>query len=208
MIEITTLLVLIAAGYLLGSIPVAWLVTKWLTGKDLQGLGSGNVGVMNTALSVHRWAGLLVFAAELAKGLLAVEAARVLEGSEMAVGMTALATIVGTRYPIWLRGHGGRGNSAALGALALISALTLVIMAAAYLVARVLMGSNFLAMRVSLLLLPPVFGLVTQSWWWVLFGACFSLVFLSTHRPETDDHLRIKARYPTLWAFLTAPPRK
>jgi glycerol-3-phosphate acyltransferase PlsY len=163
---------------------------------------------MNTALSVHRWAGLLVFAAELGKGALAVVAARAFDGGEMAVGMTALATVIGTRYPIWLRGQGGRGNSAALAALALISALTLAIMAAAYLLARFLMGSNFLAMRASLLLLPAVFGLVTQSWWSVLFGACFSLVFLSTHRPETDDHLLIKARYPTLWAFLTAPPRK
>jgi acyl phosphate:glycerol-3-phosphate acyltransferase len=201
-------LVLAAAGYLLGSIPVAWLVARLAAGEDLRRLGSGNVGVMNTALSVHRWAGLVVFAAELAKGVLAVAAARVLGGSELAVGVTALATIIGTRYPIWLRGHGGRGNSAALGALALISALTLAIMAAIYLAARALMRSSFLAMRASLLLLPPVFGLVTQSWWWVLFGACFSLVFLSNHHPETDDHLRIKARYPTLWAFLTAPPRR
>lgn len=201
-------LVLIAAGYLVGSIPVAWLVTRLVTGQDLQRLGSGNVGVMNTALSVHRWAGLLVFAAELTKGALAVVAARHLDGSEIAVGSTVLATIVGTRYPIWLRGHGGRGNSAALAALVLISALTLAIMAVVYLLARTVLRSNFLAMRVSLLLLPPVFGLVTQSWWYVLFGACFSLVFISTHRPETDDHLLIKARYPTLWAFLTAPPRK
>lgn len=200
-------LILIVAGYLLGSVPVAWLVTKLVTGKDLERLGSGNVGVMNTALSVHRWAGLVVFAAEFGKGALAVLAARSVDPSELAVGLTGLATIVGTRYPVWLRGHGGRGNSAGIAALAMISAPTLVIMAAAYLLARVLLHSNFLAMRAALLLLPPVFGVVTQSWWWVLFGACFSLVFLSTHRPETDDHLLIKARYPTLWAFLTAPPR-
>jgi glycerol-3-phosphate acyltransferase PlsY len=196
------------AGYLLGSIPVAWLVTKLVTGQDIRHLGSGNEGVMNTALSVHRWAGLLVFVAELGKGALAVILARGLQGGEIAVGLTALATIVGTRYPVWLRGQGGRGNTAGIAALALISAPTLVIMVVAYLLSRVLMHSNFLAMRVSLLLLPLVFGLVTQSWWSVLFGACFSLVFLSTHRPETDDHLLLKARYPTLWAFLTAPPRK
>jgi glycerol-3-phosphate acyltransferase PlsY len=199
---------LMVAGYLLGSIPVAWLVTKLVTGQDIRHLGSGNEGVMNTALSVHRWAGLLVFVAELGKGALAVILPRGLQGGEVAVGLTALATIVGTRYPLWLRGHGGRGNTAGIAALALISAPTLVIMVAAYLLSRVLMHSNFLAMRVSLLLLPLVFGLVTQSWWSVLFGACFSLVFLSTHRPETDDHLLLKARYPTLWAFLTAAPRK
>lgn len=200
--------VLVVAGYLLGSIPVAWLVTKLASGQDIRRMGSGNEGVMNTALSVHRWAGLLVFVAELGKGALAVLLARGLEGSEPTVGLTALAAIVGTRYPIWLRGQGGRGNTAALAALALISAPTLVIIVAIYLFARVVMRSSFLAMRLSLLLLPPLFGFVTQSWWSVLFGACFSLVFLSTHRPETDDHLLLKSRYPTLWAFLTAPPRK
>jgi glycerol-3-phosphate acyltransferase PlsY len=202
------MIVLVLVGYLLGSIPVAWLVTKLHHDQDLRLLGSGNVGVMNTALSVHRWAGLLVFLAELSKGVIAVVGARYLGGDDVAVGLTVLATIAGTRYPLWLRGHGGRGNSTAVAALALLSWQTLIIVLAIYLVADLLLRSNFLAMRVSLLLLPFVFGLVTQSWLWVLFGACFSLLFLSTHRPTTDDHLLLKARYPTLWAFLTAPPRK
>lgn len=198
---------LIAAGYLLGSIPVAWLVGK-IHGKDIRTLGSGNVGVLNTALSVHRWAGLLVFISELAKGALAVLLARAVDGGEVAVGLTALAAVVGTRWSIWLRLAGGRGNTAAVAALALVSWQTLVAVVILYLLARLLTRSNFLAMRMCLLLLPPVFGLLTQSWWSVLFGACFSLIFVSTHRPESDDHLLLKARYPTLWAFLTAPPRK
>src|SRR5439155_26411825 len=98
---------LVAGGYLLGSIPVAWLVTRAVTGQDLRQLGSGNVGVMNTALSVHRWAGLIVFLAEIAKGVLAVLAAQVWDGREVAIGRTVLATIVGTRWPIWLRGREG-----------------------------------------------------------------------------------------------------
>jgi acyl phosphate:glycerol-3-phosphate acyltransferase len=202
------LLTLIFAGYLLGSIPVAWIVTKVVSGQDLRQVGSGNVGVMNTALSVHRWAGILVFAAEIAKGASAVMLARWIDGSEAAIGLTALAAIAGTRWPIWLRFRGGRGNTAAAAALTLISPVTSIAMIAIYLAARFLMHSNFLAMRATLLLLPIVFGLVTRSWWWVLFGASFSLMFLTTHRPESDDHLLLKARWPTLWAFLTAPRRK
>jgi glycerol-3-phosphate acyltransferase PlsY len=202
------LIALIVTGYLLGSIPVAWLLTRLVAHQDLRTLGSGNVGVMNTALSVHRWTALLVFLAELAKGISAVALARYMGGDEVAVDLTVLATIVGTRWPIWLRGHGGRGNSAAVAALLLISWLTVVAMLAVNLLAHFLTHSSFLAMRVSLLLFPIVFGLVTQSWWSVLFGAGFSLIFLSTHTPATDDHLLLKARYPTLWTFLTAPPRK
>src|SRR5947207_9211011 len=112
-----TILAIAIAGYLWGSIPEAWLIAKLVTGHDLRQMGSGNVGVMNTALSVHRWAGLLVFLAEIAKGVLAVVVSRALDGSEVAVGLTVIATIVGTRWPVWLWGAGGRGNTAAMAAL-------------------------------------------------------------------------------------------
>ena len=65
---IPQLLGLAIAGYLLGSIPIAWIMAKLVTGKDLRTLGSGTVGVMNVALSVTRSAGLLVFLGELFKG--------------------------------------------------------------------------------------------------------------------------------------------
>lgn len=202
------LVVLIAAGYLLGSIPVAWLAAKLVTGQDLRQLGSGNVGVMNVAASVARWAGLLVFLAEGAKGALAVALARALGGDEAAIGLVVLATVVGTRWSIWLRGAGGRGNTAGMAALLILSWLTLVIGMAIWLLARLLTRSSFVATRIFLVLLPFIVGLVTQSWWYVLFGIALSLVYVSTHRPETDDHLFIKDRWPSLWAFLTGPRRK
>jgi acyl phosphate:glycerol-3-phosphate acyltransferase len=199
---------LVLGGYLLGSIPVAWLVTRSVTGHDLRQMGSGNVGVMNTALSVHRWAGLLEFLAEIAKGALAVVVSRAWEGSEVAVGLTVLATIIGTRWPIWLRGAGGRGNTAAMAALLVLNWIALAVMLALWFAARLLTRSNFIATRISLVLLPAVFGLLNQSWWAALFGAAFALIFMSTHKRETDDHLLIKKQWPTFWDFLIAPPRR
>ena len=148
------IIALVVIGYLLGSIPVVWLVTKLVTGQDLRQMGGGNVGVLNTALSVHRWTGALVFIAEIAKGALAVILAQTFDGSEPAIGLTALAAIAGTRWSVWLRFRGGRGNTAAVAALALISSLTVVAMIAIYLAERFLSHSNFIAMRVSSLLLP------------------------------------------------------
>jgi glycerol-3-phosphate acyltransferase PlsY len=198
---------LVLAGYLGGSSPVAWILTKIVAGRDLRELGSGNVGVLNTALSVHRWAAALVFCAELFKGAFAVLAPRYLGADEFVIGCTVIATIAGTRWPVWLKFQGGRGNTAGIAALAVYSPPTLIVMLAINLLARWLTHSNFLAMRVALFTLPFVFGLVTQSWFSVLFGAIFSLLFLSTHRPETDDHLLLKKKFPTLWAFLTAARR-
>lgn len=199
---------LAGGGYLLGSIPFAWLITAVHLRRDLRSLGSGNVGVLNTAISVHRWAGLLVFTGEIAKGVVAVMLARLISGSDVAVGVTALAAFVGTRWPIWLRFHGGRGNTAAISSLALIAPLAVVVLAATWLAVRRVGKTSFFATRVMLAALPLILGLVTLSWWWVLVGVIYSVLFLTTHHRSTDDHLIVRRHYPSMLAFLTAPPRR
>jgi len=202
------ILVLIAVCYLVGSIPVAWIVAKLVTGQDLRQSGSGNVGVMNVAISVARWAGVLVFLAEAAKAALAITLARSWVGSDAAVGVAVLATVAGTRWPIWLRGAGGRGNTVAVTSLTIISWPVAAAVGALWLLIRLVTGSSFIATRVNLVVGPLIVGLVTRSWWYLALGAIFSLLFMTTHRRETDDHLVIKKRWSGLRRFLTMPPRK
>ena len=202
-------------GYLLGSIPLAWIVARLVTGKDLRTLGSGNVGVMNVALSVTRWAGLLVFLGELFKGVLAVYIAVAACGypagdsleCQIAIGVTVLAAVVGTRWMVWLRFAGGRGNSVGLGAILVLSWQTLVIGFAIWVLVRLLSKSSFWATRISLITWPFVFGLLTSSWVFLLFGLALSGVYLTTHETVTDDHTLLKERWPSLWAFLIGPKR-
>ena len=211
------ILALISAGYLLGSIPLAWIVTRLVTGKELRGLGSGNVGVMNVALSVTRWAGLLVFLGEAAKGALAVLlATRVTQcrlptaGAfcDLAIGATVLATVVGTRWMVWLRFAGGRGNTAGLAAMLLLSWETLALGFGLWGLIRLASQSSFWATRVSLLAWPVVFGLLTRSWIYLAFGLALTAIYLTTHELVRDDHELIKQRWPSLWAFLTGPKRR
>ena len=56
-------------------------------------------------------------------------------------------------------------------------------------------------------LVTIILGIVTQSWWFVVFGFILSGIYLSTQSPETDDHQIIKENWPNLWSFLTGPPR-
>jgi glycerol-3-phosphate acyltransferase PlsY len=198
---------LIAVCYLIGSIPVAWLVARLVTGQDLRQMGSGNIGVMNTALSVARWAGLMVFLAEAAKGASAVVLARAWGGDQVAVGLAVLAAVAGTRWSICLRGAGGRGNTTGFTAILLLSWSTVLAGLVLWCLARVLTRRSFFATRILLAAWPFLFGLLTQSWWNVAFGAALSIMYLSTQQPETDDHLLIKDRWPNLWEFLTGPPR-
>lgn len=207
MAQIPQLIGLSVGGYLLGSIPIAWIVTRLVTGNDLRGLGSGNVGVMNVALSVTRWAGLLVFIGEAAKGVLAIMLARRMLDTELAIGVMVLATVIGTRWMIWLRFAGGRGNTAGLAAMLVLSWLTLVVGFMIWGVVRLASRSSFWATRISLLSWPFVFGALTHSWTYLVFGLALSAIYLTTHKTVSDDHSIIKHRWPSLWAFLTGPKR-
>jgi glycerol-3-phosphate acyltransferase PlsY len=194
---------------LLGSIPEAWLITKWVTGQDLRQLGSGNLGVANTAVSVARWAGLLVFLIEAAKGMLTVVLVRAVGGSEILVAAGVLATVSGTRWSIWLKGAGGRGNTVGLAALLLIAWPILLASLMVLIVVHLIITHNsFLATRIGLLLWPFIFFAVTRTWWYALFGAALSLIYLQAQRPDTDDRLLIKEHWPSLWSFLTSSRRK
>jgi glycerol-3-phosphate acyltransferase PlsY len=202
------ILVLIAVCYIIGSVPVAWIVTRLVTGRDLREMGSGNVGVMNVGISVARWAGTLVFLAEAAKAVLAVSLARSWFGGDAGIGLAVLATFAGTRWPVWLRGVGGRGNTVAATALLLISWIGALCIGVLWLLVRLVTGSSFIATRVNLVAGPITIGLLTRSWWFVLAGAVFCLLFVTGHQRATDDHLIIRERWAGLRSFLTMPRRK
>jgi len=202
------ILVLMALSYLIGSIPVAWIVARLVTGQDLRQMGSGNVGVMNVGISVARWAGVLVFLAEAAKAVLAITLARSWAGGDAAIGLAVLSTFAGTRWPVWLRGAGGRGNTVAATALFFISWVGALCIGALWLLVRLVTRSSFVATRVNLVAGPIVIGLLTRSWWYLLMGAVFSLLFMTAQKRETDDHLIIKKRWKGLRSFLTMPRRK
>lgn len=199
---------ILALCYLIGSIPVAWLLARVVTGGDLRQMGSGNLGVTNSALSVARWAGFVVFLSEAAKGLLAVTVARALGGNEVVVAGGLLMAVVGTRWSIWMGGAGGRGNTSGSAGLLLIDWRVVAIYLVLWIIIRLASHSSFKATRYSLILWPAIFGLVLATWWYVLFGTVLSLIYLQAQQPETDDHLMIKERWPGLLSFLTSPKRR
>jgi glycerol-3-phosphate acyltransferase PlsY len=201
-------IILIAVCYLIGSIPVAWIVVKLVTGRDIRTLGSGNVGVMNTALSVTRWAALLVFVGEAAKGALAVFLARGLGVNEFTLGLAVVAAVAGTRWSVWMGGAGGRGNTTGIAALLLLAWASVALSLVVWISARLLSRSSFWATRVWILSLPVTLFLVTHSWAFAGSGAALSLIYLSAHDSGTDDHAMIKDNWPNLWAFLSGPPRR
>ena len=80
---------LIAATYLIGSLPTAYLAARILSNADIRKLGDGNAGAANVYRNLGPKAGLAVGSIDIGKGALAVLLARVLmEGQavEMVAG--------------------------------------------------------------------------------------------------------------------------
>lgn len=109
----------VALGFLLGSIPTAYLVGK-AHGVDIRKHGSGNVGMTN-AWRVLGWkAGVAVGAVDILKGYVAaawVSRLAVAGGMDPVYAgiLTGAAAILGHVFTPWLRFRGGKGVAAGAG---------------------------------------------------------------------------------------------
>jgi glycerol-3-phosphate acyltransferase PlsY len=107
---------LIAVGYGLGSIPTGLLIARWQTGVDIRQHGSGNIGMTNVLRAVGKGPAALTLVGDLGKGLIPVLIAWAWLSSPWAIGLVALAAVVGHLYPLFAGFQGGKGVATTLGA--------------------------------------------------------------------------------------------
>ncbi|MEE9286197.1 MAG: glycerol-3-phosphate acyltransferase [Dehalococcoidia bacterium] len=111
------LVLAVAAGYLLGAIPSAYLAGRFLKNLDIRLLGDGNVGAENAYAELGPKTGVGVVIADIGKGALAVgtvQASGFAEGAVLAAGVAAVA---GHTWPVYLHFKGGRGAATTIGVL-------------------------------------------------------------------------------------------
>ena len=118
--EIVTGFITIIIGYLLGSIPSAYIVTRLVTGKDVRHLGGGNVGGLNVFREVGPWPALVVGIADVGKGVAAAAIAYwLLAVPPLFVLLAGLSAVIGHNWMVFLKFSGGKGMGPAIGALAM-----------------------------------------------------------------------------------------
>ena len=122
------IVVAIVAGYLLGSIPFALLLTR-SRGVDLRVAGSRNVGAANVLRTTGVMPVVAVMLLDAAKGAAAILAARLLTDNLTIVMTAGLAAIVGHVYPAWLGFRGGKGVAASAGVFVMLAPLATAIAA-------------------------------------------------------------------------------
>src|ERR1700687_5148982 len=106
-------------GYLLGSIPFAFIVTKLFGLGDIRQVGSGNVGATNVLRTGNRYAAALTLLGDAGKGVVAVLIAR--RFGDVPALIAALAAFAGHIFPVWLNFKGGKGLATYIGIIAALA---------------------------------------------------------------------------------------
>jgi glycerol-3-phosphate acyltransferase PlsY len=106
----------IVISYLLGAIPMSYLVARYSRGIDIRQYGSGHVGAGNIRRTISMKAAVPVALYDFFKGAI------ILLIAEHVVGLTAsqlvivgIAALAGHNWPVFLRFNGGRGLATAMG---------------------------------------------------------------------------------------------
>ena len=109
------LLLALALGYLLGSIPFGLVLTR-LAGKgDVRDIGSGNIGATNVLRTGSKPLAAATLILDCLKATAAILLARQLWPATD--NFAAAGALVGHLYPVWLRFKGGKGVATLLGVL-------------------------------------------------------------------------------------------
>ena len=190
--------VIIAAliGYVLGSIPTAYIVTRLKTGKDIRKLGGGNVGGLNTFKSVGVVPAIIVALVDVGKGAAAVAVTYgLLNLDQVYVLVAALAAVAGHNWMIWLKFTGGKGMGAAVGTLVVILpiygyALELGILGGVIVLLLAITRNVALSNGIGLLSLPFIAWLDMHSGRFVVWTLAMGLIIAAKFTPTAVRALR------------------
>lgn len=180
----------IVIGYLLGSIPSAYIAARVVKGKDIRQIGSSNIGAVNTFREVGIKAGLAVTITDIGKGTAAVAIAYwLLDVSQLFVLAAALAAIVGHNWMVFLKFSGGKGMATTVGAIAILMPLYdywagLLIFFVIIAMPLIITRNIALSLAIGLVSLPFITWLGMESGpfivWSIVIGILIGLRFLPT----------------------------
>jgi glycerol-3-phosphate acyltransferase PlsY len=120
----------IIIGYLLGSIPTAYIVARLRKGIDIRNIGSGNMGAANVMREIGTHEGVFVGLTDVAKGAGSILIAQALNIPELWIFGAGFAALVGHNFPVFAGFRGGRGSATVIGIFLVLAPLaTLVTLA-------------------------------------------------------------------------------
>ncbi|MCH8230695.1 MAG: glycerol-3-phosphate acyltransferase [Chloroflexi bacterium] len=113
--ETLTAALLVVVAYLIGGIPAAYLGGRIQNGTDIRNYGNGNVGTVNAVRTLGMRTGMLVLAADAAKGAAIIGLGRLAGVSDYTLFAMALAVTAGHNWSPYIGFKGGKGVAVIFG---------------------------------------------------------------------------------------------
>jgi glycerol-3-phosphate acyltransferase PlsY len=170
-------------AYLIGAIPVGFIVARAFGIGDIRRYGSGTIGMTNVLRTAGKMPAVLTLIGDVVKGMLAVWLGAHVAGATPAdVPVVAVAAVIGNCWSVFLRFRGGKGVATGLGALLVlvpwaIGPSALVFLTVVATTRYVSLGSLLGAIGVPIVAF--VLGYPVRS---VIAAVCVALVIVLRHR--------------------------
>jgi glycerol-3-phosphate acyltransferase PlsY len=184
-------IVLIVAGYLIGSVSFALLVSSLMGLPNPHSYGSGNPGATNVLRTGNKYAAILTLLGDAAKGGLALLLAQRIVSSqfgeaqgvgEWVPAAVALAAFLGHLYPVYFRFRGGKGVATAAGILLAMNVTMGATILGIWIVVALATRYSSLAAIISAIAAPFLSVAFLGKSWLALAVVCMALLLLWRHR--------------------------
>jgi len=163
-------LIAILIGYLLGSIPMAYIIAKLRKGIDIREVGVGNMGAGNVIREVGLWEGAVVAIVDIGKGVAAILIAQTMGVSQPWLLAAGFAAIVGHSFPFSIGFKGGQGVDTIIGIFLVLAPGAMVVILGLMGIALFFTRHIFSMTCIAAPFLPLLIG---------LFGGSAMLIFYS-----------------------------
>ncbi len=186
--QVLRYVIIIGLGYLMGSIPVGYLVVKLVKGTDVRQHGSGRTGGTNVWRAAGLGPAILTVLGDFLKGAMAVGIARSFLGDSVAEVLAGVAAITGHNWSVFLDWRGGAGTATNLGVISMLSfPVALGLIAAGLLVVVISRYASVASLCIAILA-PTIFLslalLAHHPLRHALYGLLAGAIVILAHRPN------------------------
>ena len=176
-----------AAGYLIGSVSSAIVVSALLRLPDPRTSGSRNPGATNVLRLGSKIGALLTLAGDIAKGLLPVLAVSCwISDHALLLAATGLGAFLGHLFPLYFKFTGGKGVATALGVVLAIHPLVALIQIATWLLVSLVFRYSSLAALVTAAATPLYLWLAGDETSFIVLGAVLAVLLFWRHRQNIE----------------------
>ena len=176
-----------AAGYLIGSVSSAIVVSALLRLPDPRTSGSRNPGATNVLRLGSKIGALLTLAGDIAKGLLPVLAVSCwISDNALLLAATGLGAFLGHLFPLYFKFTGGKGVATALGVVLAIHPLIALIQIATWLLVALVFRYSSLAALVTAAATPLYLWLAGDETSFIVLGAVLAVLLFWRHRQNIE----------------------